>query len=161
MRSAWAAEVATSVLALYWVDCAKSLQIDRPPFHHCILGFSPRCILGAFSPFLFPLFDEWPSPTTRGVFIWWPVRLVINYPSYQLSHLGTICQSCQLWRNRPNHALASLTHTHTPTIFPLLSDPHDLSLTLGFPWINPLSAPKLFWIYFICCWEKFVFLVWN
>ena len=143
MRSARAAEFATSVL---------SIELIAP--NHCKLipAFSSLhfgCIffiIAFWVHFLVFFSDCWwitHLHHQRHLYlmassqVWW-----INYPGYQLSHhLRTICQASQLWTNRPNHVLDPPSHTHTPTIYPLLSNPLDLSSTLGFPF----SFPKLFW----------------
>ena len=122
---------ATSVLALYRLDCAKSLQMDSAAFSSLHSG----CTTFSFS-FLRLMINEAPR---SGVFIW--CRLwsgyqlggeVINYPTlsikrrgYQLSHVINYPQddlsSEPIMENRPNHVLAKPTlHPPHPFIYHLL-----------------------------------------
>ena len=159
MRSALAAEFATSVL---------SIELIAP--NHCKLipAFSSLhfgCIffiIAFWVHFLVFFSDCWwitHLHHQRRLYlmassqVWW-----INYPGYQLSHhLRTICQTSQLWTNRPNHVLDP-PHTLTPPQFTLYC---PTPLIYPQPWDFHFLFPNCFGNYFICCWENVVFLVWN
>ena len=98
-----------------------------------IANWSPRLFIIAFWVHFHVFFsraaDEWPDPTTRGVFIWWPaVRF-----GYQLSWLSIIPPpndlSGQPIKERPTltMCLPPLTHSH----------PHNLPFTVPTPMIYP------------------------